>query len=134
MTGFEAVLLYVAWCIVLVLLYAVPRIPIALFTERRMDSWERTKPITDAPFFVRAKGAHLNSMENFPLFAAIVCVAALMGKSAFVDTVAAYVLYLRVAQSVTHLIGDRSVLVLIRASFFVAQILLMLYMVQGLLH
>lgn len=134
MSGLEAVLLYIVWAIVLVLVYAGPRIPIAAFTDRRMDSWERTKPLADPPFFVRAKGAHLNCLENFPLFAAIVFVGALMGKSPVVDAVAAYVLYLRIAQGVTHLIGDSSALVLVRASFFTAQILLMLYMIQGLMH
>ena len=134
MTGFEAVLLYVVWAIVLVLLYAGPRIPMAAFTERRMDGWERNKSPVDAPFFVRAKGAHLNCLENFPLFAAVVCVGALMGKSAMIDAVAAYVLYLRIAQGVTHLIGNNSQMVLIRASFFTAQILLILYMIWGLMH
>ncbi len=134
MTGFEAVLLYALWITMLVLVYAGPRIPLAAFTERRMDSWERTKPVTDAAFFLRAKGAHLNCMENFPLFAAVVCVAAFMGKSAVVDAVAAYVLYLRIAQGVTHMIGDSSALVLVRASFFAAQVGLMLYMLWGLLH
>ena len=134
MTGFEAVLLYVVWAIILVLIYSGPRIPLAAFTDRRMDSWERNKAPADAPFFVRAKGAHLNCLENFPLFAAVVFVAAFMGKSAVVDSVAAYVVYLRVAQSLTHLIGDSSALVLIRASFFVAQILLILYMISGLMH
>jgi uncharacterized MAPEG superfamily protein len=134
MTGFTAVLLYIVWMIALVLVYAGPRIPLAAFTERRMDSWERTKTPTDPAFFLRAKGAHLNCVENFPLFAAIVCVAALMGKSAVVDGLAAYVLYLRLAQGVTHLIGDSSALVLIRATFFAGQTGLMLYMVWGLTH
>lgn len=134
MTGFEAVLLYIVWIVALVLVYAGPRIPLAAFTERRMDSWERTKTPTDPPFFLRAKGAHLNCLESFPLFAAIVCIAALMSKSAVVDGLAAYVLYLRVAQGVTHMIGDSSPLVLVRATFFVGQMLIMLYMVWGLMH
>lgn len=134
MNGFEAVLLYVVWAIILVLIYAGPRIPMAAFTDRRMDSWERAKAPTDVPFFMRAKGAHLNCLENFPLFAAVVFVAAFMGKSAVVDSLAAYVIYCRVAQSLTHLLGDSSPLVLVRATFFTAQILLILYMISGLMH
>jgi uncharacterized MAPEG superfamily protein len=134
MTGFEAVLLNIVWIIALVLTYATPRIPLALFTERSMTSWERFKAPTDHPFFLRAKSAHLNALESFPLFAAIVVIAALISKSAVVDAFAAYVLYLRVAQGVTHLIGDSSPLVLIRATFFVSQLALMLYMVWGLMH
>ena len=134
MTGFAAVLLYIVWIIALVFVYAGPRIPLAAFTERRMDSWERTKTPTDAAFFLRAKGAHLNCLESFPLFAAIICIAALMVKSAVVDGLAAYVLYLRIAQGVTHLIGASSPLVLVRATLFTGQMLIMLYMVWGLLH
>lgn len=134
MTGFTAVLLYILWIIALLLIYAGPRIPLAALTEKRMDSWERTKTPTDAAFFLRAKGAHLNALENFPLFAALVCIAALMGKSAVVDGLACYVLYLRVAQSTTHLIGATSPLILVRATFFIGQILLMIYMTWGLLQ
>ncbi|TXI78789.1 MAG: MAPEG family protein [Cupriavidus sp.] len=134
MTAFAAVLYYVLWTIVLVLIYAVPRVPLALFTDRTIDSWERNKPVNDAPFFQRAKGAHLNSLENLPAFAVVVIIATLMGKSAVVDGLACYVLYARVAQSVVHLIGNSSALVPPRAILFVAQVLLVAYMALMLLH
>lgn len=133
MTGLNAVLLYLLWMIALVMLYAGPRIPLALFKGRRMDSWERNQPVTDAPFFQRAKGAHLNCVENFPLFAALVAVAALMGKSPVVDGFAAVVLYARIAQGVTHLIGATPTLVSVRAGFFVVQQVLIVYMAAMLL-
>lgn len=134
MTALAAVVYYVLWTIVLVLMYAVPRIPLAFFTDRTMDSWERNKPVTDAAFFQRAKGAHLNALENLPAFAAVVIIATLMGKSAVVDGLACYVLYARIAQSVTHLIGNSSPLVLLRAGFFVAQVALVGYMALMLVH
>ena len=134
MTALAAVLYYVLWTIVLVLVYAGPRIPLAAFTERTMDSWERNKPVTDAAFFQRAKGAHLNCLENLPAFAAVVIIATLMGKSAVVDGLACYVLYARVAQSVVHLVGNSSPLVLVRAGLFAAQVLMVAYMALMLLH
>ena len=115
------------------LVYAGPRIPISFFTKKPMDSWERTKTPTDSEFFLRAKGAHLNCVENFPYFAALVCVAALMGKSGVVDGLAAFVVYLRIAQSSVHLIGATPSLVLVRATFFTAQVLMILYMAVKLL-
>lgn len=133
MTAMTAVLYYVLWAIALVLVYAGPRIPLAAFTERRMDSWERNQPVTDTPFFQRAKGAHLNCLENFPLFAAVVVIAMLMGKSAAVDGLACYVLYARIAQSMVHLIGNSSQLVLLRATFFAIQQVLLVVMVGLLL-
>ncbi len=134
MTALAAVLYYVLWTIALVLLYAGPRIPLAAFTDRTMDSWERNKPVIDPAFFQRAKGAHLNCLENFPAFAAVVIIATLMGKSAVVDGLAAYVLYLRIAQGVVHMIGNSSPLVLVRAGFFAAQIILVGYMALMLVH
>lgn len=133
MTAMTAVLLYVLWTIILVLAYAGPRIPLAALTDRTMDSWERNKPVTDAPFFQRAKGAHLNCLENFPQFAAVVVIAALMGKSATIDALAVYILYARVAQGVVHMVGNSSPLVLVRATFFAIQQVLLVTMVIMLL-
>ena len=134
MTGFTAVLLYIVWTLLLALMYATYRVPIALLGKKSINHWERGLPSDDPAVLVRAKGAHLNCMENFPLFAAVVCVAALMGKSPVVDALAGYVLYARIGQGVAHLIGTSFVLILIRATFFLAQVGMVLYMVWGLLH
>ena len=128
MTGLTAVIIYLLWSYLLLLAYAGPRIPISFLTKKPMDSWERTKTPTDSAFFLRAKGAHLNCVENFQYFAGLVCVAMLMGKGGVVDELAAYVVYLRIAQSTVHLIGATPSLVLVRASFFTAQVLMILYM------
>lgn len=71
---------------------------------------------------VRAKGAHLNCVENFPLFAAVVVIAALMGKSPVVDGLAIFILVARVGQSLSHLISTAPAFVLLRATFFLAQV------------
>lgn len=133
MTAFAAVLYYVLWTTALMLIYAGPRIPMAALGARRLDSWERNQPVTDAAFYQRAKGAHLNCLENLPLFAAVVLIAAAMGKTAVVDPLAMYVLYARVAQSAVHLIGNSSPLVFVRAGFFIVQVGLVAYMAVMLL-
>ncbi|MES2490327.1 MAG: MAPEG family protein [Pseudomonadota bacterium] len=122
MTGFVAVLLYVGWMQLLTLAYAFPRVPMALFGNRKFADWERAEANRDPPFMVRAKGAHLNCVENFPLFAAVVVVAALMGKSSVVDGLAFFILLARMGQSLSHLIGTAPALVLLRATFFLAQV------------
>lgn len=134
MTGFTAVLLYVVWLQVLTLAYAFPRVPLALLGKKRMDAWERTEPNTDPGFMVRAKGAHLNGVENFALFAAVVVVAALMGKSAVVDQIACWFLIARIGQSVSHLLGTAMPLVLLRATFFLAQVGMIFWVCWQLLH
>jgi len=122
MTGFAAVLLYVVWLQLLMLAYAFPRLPMAIIGKKRLDSWERTEANADPALLVRAKGAHLNGVENFALFAAVVVIAALMGKSAVVDQVAGYILLARIGQGVTHLMGTATPFMLIRATLFLAQV------------
>jgi uncharacterized MAPEG superfamily protein len=134
MTGFTAVLLYALWTLLLPVFYASYRAPLILGGRKRADHWERGKPIDDPPLLARAKSAHLNCTENFPIFAAVVCIAALLGKSAPIDALAGYVFYARVAQSVTHMIGTSTILILLRGLFYAAQVVLILMMISALLR
>jgi len=121
-TGLIAVLLYVVWMQLLALSYGLPRVPMALFGGRKFSDWERTEPNRDPAIMVRAKGAHLNCVENFPLFAAVVAIGALMDKSAVVDALAIYILLARIGQSVSHIISTAPLFVLLRATFFLSQV------------
>jgi len=129
-----AMLLYAAWMPLLTIVYAGYRIPLVLTMTKRADAWTRGNTTDDPAFIVRAHHAHLNCVENFPVFAAVVIAAALMRKSPIVDQYAAIVLYARIGQSVVHMIGTSFALVLIRATLFLVQIVLILYMIWGLLH
>lgn len=129
MNAYNAVLLYAGWILVLALFYALPRVPQALLGQKRIDSWERGKESTDPMFLQRAKSAHLNCLENFPVFAAVVAIAGLMGQIDAINGLAAFVLYARIGQTVSHILGTSFILVLSRATFFLAQVFLTLYMV-----
>jgi uncharacterized MAPEG superfamily protein len=132
MTGLTALLLFAAWTLVLMFIYVGYRV--ALTLKKKANSWGRVDADVDPPFIQRAHHAHLNCVENLPVFAAIVLSAYFMNKGAVVDAVAMWVVYLRVAQSATHLIGTNAALVFIRANFFLLQALLYVYMIWGLLH
>ncbi len=135
MSGFEAVLLYVCVIIVLVLMYALPRVPQVLTGSKPANAWGRDQPSIDPALLVRAQHAHANAVENFPLFLAVVVVGALMNKSATViDPLAIYVVYLRIGQAVVHLIGTSFWLVMTRATLFLSQIALIVVMAYRLLH
>lgn len=134
MTALTAVLLYAVWTLLLPIGYASIRVPMIATGRKRADHWERGKPSDDPPLLVRARNAHLNCTENFAVFAAVVFVAALLGKTAIVDALAAYVLYARIAQSVAHMSGTSLPLVALRGAFYFVQIVLILYMVWQLLH
>lgn len=133
MTAFTAVLLYIAWMLLLALTYAGPRIPLALFGSKSIDNWERDQPPTDPAFLQRAKSAHMNCVENFPLFAGVVIIAALMGQIAIANSVAAYVLYARVAQSLIHISGASFAQIMARATCFLIQVVLIFYLVFSLI-
>lgn len=133
MNAYTTVLLYAGWILLLALFYATPRIPQALLGQKRIDSWERGKESIDPIFLQRAKAAHLNSLENFPVFTAVVAMAGLMGQIEAINSIAAFVLYARIAQSAIHISGTSFIQVFLRATFFLIQVLVTLYMVYLLL-
>lgn len=126
---------FAAWAVMLVFVVLLFRTGIVFTGKKPANSWPRgEKPPTDEPGLVTRIGhAHLNCVENLPIFASIVLVAFIAGKLAVTDAVALYVLYARLAQSVTHMIGVTHWLVFIRANFFAIQLLLYGYMIWGLL-
>ncbi len=135
MTAFTAVLLYAAWTLLLPIVYAGSiRIPAIVSGRRRADHWERGRPNDDPPLLARAKNAHLNCIENFPVFAAVVIVAALLGRTAVADLLAPYVLYARIAQTAMHLAGTSLPLIALRGLFYFAQVVLILYLIWALVH
>ncbi|HEY6894561.1 MAG TPA: MAPEG family protein [Rhodanobacteraceae bacterium] len=135
MTAFTAVLLYAGWTLLLPVIYAgTLRTPLIATGRKRADHWERGKPNDDPPLLARAKNAHLNCTENFPVFAAIVFVAALTGKIAIADAVAGYVLFARVAQSVVHMLGTSLPLIALRGFFYATQVALMFWMIGKLIY
>ena len=134
MTGTTALLLFTAWTLVLMLTYVGYRVALVLAMKKPANSWGRDDKTDDPAFLVRAKHAHLNCLENLPIFAAIVLAGLALGKAPVVDQVAAYVLYARLAQSTVHLIGVNHWLVFIRANFLLIQAALFAWMIWGLLH
>jgi len=97
--------------------------------QKPANAFPRGITNTDPSFFVRAEHAHLNCLENLPVFGAIVVAAFMMGQIAVVDAVAGYIILARVAQSVTHLIGTTVPLVWVRATFFIIQAALFFYII-----
>ncbi len=134
MIATTAVLYYAAWTLALALLYALPRVPQVLTGAKSADAWARGNAPVDPPILVRAHHAHLNALENFPVFAGVVAMALLMSRAPVVDALAAYVFYARVAQSLIHLVGTSFILVLIRATLFLTQVALVGFMIWQLLH
>lgn len=134
MTGMTALLLFTAWTLAIMFIYVGYRVALVLTFKKPANSWGRSLPNQDPAFITRAHHAHLNLVENLPVYAAIVLAAAFMGKSAVVDQVACIYLLARVAQTLVHLISTAPIPVFIRANLFVVQIALSFYMIWGLLR
>ncbi len=132
MTGMMALLGFAAWTLLLVALAVSWRV-VEVLRGKPANSWTRGAASESPAFIKRAEHAHLNCLENLPIFAAIVLVAQVLGQSAAVDAVAAWVLYARIAQSTTHLIGVTHWLVLVRATFFAVQLALFAWLLWGLI-
>lgn len=132
MSGITALLGFTAWTVVLVAIVLGWRV-VEILRGRPINSWGRDTAIAVPPFVRRAEHAHLNALENLPVFAAIVLGAWAAGKSATVDAVACWVLYARIAQSLVHLSGTGQVQVFVRATFYVLQLALFIYLLWSLL-
>ena len=135
-TSLTALLGFTAWAVLLVFVVLLCRTLVVFTGKHKANSWPRgEKPPTDEPGLVTRIGhAHLNTLESLPVFAAIVLTAAVTGKAAVIDGIAMWVLYARIAQSVTHMIGVTHWLVFIRANFLAVQLLLFAWMIWGLAH
>lgn len=133
MTAIQALLGFAAWTALLVLGVFLYR-GLRFVTGTPINHWPRgAKPANDAAFVKRLEDAHANCLENLPLFAVIVLGAAATGRLDVISALAPWVLYARIAQSLTHLTGVGQLQVLARASFWSIQLGLMLWMLFKLL-
>lgn len=88
----------------------------------------------DLPGFgQRVTRAHLNCVENLPVFAAVVAAAGLSGQFSVMEGTVMFILYARILQSTVHMISGSLAASLIRGTLFAVQALLMLYYVAQML-
>lgn len=133
MTALHALVGFALWTLALVALVFLYR-GLRFLQGTPINSWPRgNKPASDAAFIKRVEDAHANCLENLPVFAVIVLAATAMDKTGAVNTLAPWVLYARIGQSLAHLWGVGRLQVLVRASFWSVQLGLCLWMAFGLL-
>jgi uncharacterized MAPEG superfamily protein len=118
-----AVLGYAAWTILLVTCIGLQRGTLTLSGRRAPNSF-KTDGSDVSPFGQRLARAHANCYENLPILGAIVLTAIATGHSSITDPLAPWVLIARVAQSTTHIVSTSSPAVMVRFTFFLAQIVI----------
>jgi uncharacterized MAPEG superfamily protein len=79
----------------------------------------------------RLTRAHANCYENIPLFIGVLLFAIVTGNSAITDATACWLLYARIAQSLTHLASTSMAFGMIRFGFYLVQVgLIVCWVVQ----
>ncbi|AXQ30791.1 MAPEG family protein [Solimonas sp. K1W22B-7] len=131
MSALVALIGFTAWTLLLVFI-AVNWRALEILRGVKADSWTRGAERERPSMVKRMEHAHFNCLENLPVFAAIVLAAYAMGKQPVVDTLACYVLIARLAQSLVHIMGVSHWMVMLRAAFYTAQVLMFFYMMWGL--
>jgi uncharacterized MAPEG superfamily protein len=132
MTGITALIGFTAWTLLLVFIVFDWRF-IEVLRGKPANSWGRGAAIASPSLITRIEHAHLNCLENLPVFAALVLAAVAEDKRAVIDLAGPFVLYFRLAQSACHLAGTSHWLVFVRANFYFVQWLLFAYMTWSLL-
>lgn len=117
---------FALWTLILVLSVATFRM-VSDFVLKRGIALNCFKPDgSDVPGLgQRLTRAHLNCLEVLPIFAAVVLVASMANQITLLEPTVMYMLYARIAQSVVHAISTSFIAVLIRATFFIIQLVLL---------
>ena len=124
--GFAALTLFL---VIVVFLYRGMR----FLSGTPINHWPRSAPpADDAPLIRRIEDAHANCLENLPIFAVIVLVSTSIGKLEAINALAPFVLYARIGQTAAHLSGVGQINVLVRATFWAAQLALFVWMIAKL--
>jgi len=117
---------FALWTLVLVLSVATFRI-VSDFILKRGIALNCFRPDgSDVPGLgQKLTRAHLNCLEVLPIFAAVVLLASMAEQMALLEPTVMYILYARIAQSIVHILSTSLVAVLIRATFFAVQLVLL---------
>ncbi len=125
-----ALLGFVAWTLLLMLLMESMRSWLVLSGRKRSDSF-----LIDgsdvSPFAQRLARAHANCYESFPIIGGLLLLALATRNTTITDPLALWMLAARVAQSITHLLSASALAVQIRFACFAVQLLIAVWWVIG---
>lgn len=129
-----ALMFYTLWAIALVLMVGADRVLQVVRGEARANSFTPGVPHgTDA--YWRINRAHSNTLENLPIFAAIVLSGYVVGQgSATFNRLATTVVCARIVQSVIHIASGGATAVSLRFLAFAIQVVCEIWMTALVLH
>lgn len=117
-------LLFVLWTLLMLVITLGGRGTLVLLGKRTADAFP---PYSYDPsrFFDRAARAYQNCLETLPVFGALVLASEVVQLSASAGEYTLWILLARMLQSSVHLVGAGHWLVMIRFTFFLVQVALM---------
>ncbi|MCZ8342395.1 MAG: MAPEG family protein [Leptospira sp.] len=120
-TIYYSLLGYVSWALVLGFSLITLRSLQVLLGKKKSNEFPAGIP-HGSPFEWRLNRAHLNTLENLPIFLSIVFVIVSLGKiDDFVNTASIVVVISRICQSTIHLISTSVWMVNFRFTFYMIQ-------------
>lgn len=129
-----ALVAYASWAIALVLALGIWRIVLVMRGKARADSFTAGTPHGTNAYW-RINRAHLNAVENLPIFAAIVLSGWVVGQeTATFNRLAVIVIAARVIQSLIHVVSGSVTAVTLRFIAFATQIVCEIWMIVLVLH
>jgi len=112
----------------LALAYPLQRVAMVLTGKASANAWKRGAQTAVQPAWaIRVQHAHLNCLENLPLFAAVIIAAYISDQLMLIEGLAFIYLGLRVAQTLVHVISDSATFVFIRANLWIPQMIILFY-------
>lgn len=121
-------LAFVALTLGLAFVYVGYRVVIGMTGKSPFNSWTRGDAKWEDPAWVtRIHHAHLNCLENLPVYAAVLLAAFMLDQVAMMEGLACYYLIARVAQSSIHAVSASAVAVFFRANALIAQWAILVY-------
>lgn len=121
-------LCFTALTVALAFGYVGYRVALVLTGKAAANSWTRGAATWQDPALItRLQHAHMNCVENLPVYAAVVLAAFALGQLTVVDQLAGVFLALRLGQSLIHAVSTSPAMVFIRANLYIAQMALIAY-------
>jgi len=123
-----ALIAYALWAIALVITLAIVRTSMVLRGEAKANSFAAGVPHGGDTYW-RLNRAHLNTLENLPIFAAIVLSGWVVGmESAMFNRLAVIVVVARIVQSIIHVTSGSVAAVSFRFTAFAVQLVCEIWM------
>ncbi|MCB1325387.1 MAG: MAPEG family protein [Spirochaetales bacterium] len=127
-----SLLLFLFWTLLLALITVSYRGLLVFSGQKRIHEFPADQP-HGKDWYRRLMRAHLNCLENLPVFATLILLGLFMNRTQHFEQFVLLIPAFRVVQSTTHVISGGPIAVTIRFSFYFLQIAMLVWIGLGLL-